>query len=161
MGKVILLARVSSQHQDLSQQTEKVLEEIKKDGYTDENIIIIEDKESAVLLSEEERNGLNRLKNCVYRDKIDAVYTYEVSRISRRPGVLYSIRDFLIEHKVQLIVLNPYMKMLKEDGTLSETANIFFGIFASMSENEGFIRKARMRRGVQKRKQQVFTGAVQ
>ena len=152
MGKVILLARVSSQQQDLSQQTERVLEEIKKDGYTDENIIIIEDKESAVLLSEEERNGLNRLKNCVYRDKIDAVYTYEVSRISRRPGVLYSIRDFLIEHKVQLIVLNPYMKMLKEDGSLSETANVFFGIFASMSENEGFIRKARMRRGVQKKK---------
>lgn len=152
MGKVILLSRVSTEHQDLTQQTEKVLEEIKKDGYTEKDIITIEDKESAVLLSEEERNGLNRLKNYVYRDQIDAVYTYEVSRISRRPGVLYSIRDFLIEHKVQLIVLNPYMKMLKDDGTLSETANVFFGIFASMSENEGFIRKARMRRGVQKKK---------
>ena len=152
MGKVILLSRVSTDHQDLTQQTDKVLEEIKKDGYSDNDIIIIEDKESAVLLSEEERNGLNQLKNHVCRDQIDAVYTYEVSRISRRPGVLYSIRDFLIEHKVQLIVLNPYMKMLKDDGTLSETANIFFGIFASMSENEGFIRKARMRRGVQKKK---------
>lgn len=152
MGKVILLSRVSSEHQDLSQQTDKVLDEIKKDGYKDTDIIVIEDKESAVLLSEEERNGLNKLKQYVNQTKIDAVYTYEVSRISRRPGVLYSIRDFLIENNVQLIVLNPYMKMLKDDGTLSETANIFFGIFASMSENEGFIRKARMRRGVEKKK---------
>lgn len=152
MGKVILLSRVSSEQQDLSQQTEKVLEEIHKDGYKDDDIIVIEDKESAVLLSEEERNGLNRLKDYVYRDKIDAVYTYEVSRISRRPGVLYSIRDFLIEHKVQLIVLNPYMRMIKDDGNLSETANVLFSIFSSLSENEGFIRKARMRRGVEKKK---------
>lgn len=57
MGKVILLARVSSQQQDLTQQTDRVLEEIKKDGYTDENIIIIEDKESAVLLSEYAKSG--------------------------------------------------------------------------------------------------------
>lgn len=152
MAKVILLSRVSSEHQDLTQQTEKVLDEIKKDGYTPDDIITIEDKESAVLLSEEERNGLNKLKQYVNQTKIDAVYTYEVSRISRRPSVLYSIRDFLIENKVQLIVLNPYMKMLKDDGTLSETANVFFGIFASMSENEGYIRKARMRRGVEKKR---------
>lgn len=152
MGKVILLSRVSSEQQDLTQQTEKVLEEIHKDGYKDDDIIVIEDKESAVLLSEEERNGLNRLKDYVYRDKIDAVYTYEVSRISRRPGVLYSIRDFLIEHKVQLIVLNPYMRMIKDDGNLSETANVLFSIFSSLSENEGFIRKARMKRGVEKKK---------
>lgn len=152
MGKVILLSRVSSQQQDLSQQTDKVLEEIRKDGYKEKDIIVIEDKESAVLLSEEERNGLNRLKNCVYRDKIDCVYTYEVSRISRRPGVLYSIRDFLIEHNVQLIVMNPYMRMLKDDGTLSETANLLFSIFGSLSESEGYIRKARMRRGVEKKK---------
>ena len=76
MGKVILLSRVSSEHQDLSQQTDKVLDEIKKDGYKDTDIIVIEDKESAVLLSEEERNGLNKLKQYVNQTKIDAVYTY-------------------------------------------------------------------------------------
>jgi len=152
MSKVILLSRVSTAHQDLTQQTEKVLDEIKKDGYKPANIITIEDKESAVLLSEEERNGLNKLKHYIETEKIDAVYTYEVSRISRQPSILYSIRDYLIRHKVQLVILNPYMKMLKDDGTLSETANIFFGIFSSMAENEGFIRKARMRRGVEKKR---------
>ena len=152
--KCIILSRVSTEQQDLIQQTNAVKEEAKKQGYTEENIIIIEDKESAVKLSEEERNGLNSLKSYIINDPtIDCVFTYEISRISRQAKIVFSIRDFLINHNVQLIVMNPYFKMLKDDGTLSETSNIFFGIFASMAENEGYIRKARFKRGKEKLRQ--------
>ena len=157
--KAIILSRVSTDSQDIKQQTDKVLAEVKKDGFSDDDIIIIEDKESGVLLSEEERNGLNKLKQYVYKGNIACVYTYEVSRISRRPSVLYSIRDFLIEHKVQLIILNPYMKLLKDDFTLSETATIYFGIFSSLAEQEGFIRKQRFSRGrAYKKSLGLYTG---
>ena len=150
--KAILLIRVSTEAQDLVQQRERVIDAAKRDGYDD--LILIEDKESAVKLSEEERNGLNRLKDYIEKDSsINAVYAYEISRISRQAKVVYSIRDFLISHRIQLVILNPFFKMLKDDGTLSETSNIFFGIFSSMAENEGYIRKARMRRGVQKKKE--------
>lgn len=54
MKKVIVLSRVSTEGQDLTQQTDEVLREVHKDGFTDSNIIIIEDKESAIKLSEEE-----------------------------------------------------------------------------------------------------------
>ena len=151
MNKAILLIRVSTEQQDLVQQREKVIDAAKRDGYDD--YVIIEDKESAVKLSEEERNGLNRLKECILNDSsINAVYAYEISRISRQAKIVYSIRDFLIEHHIQLIILQPYFKMLKDNGELSETSNIFFGIFASMAENEGYIRKARMKRGKEKKK---------
>ena len=137
--------------QDLEQQREAVVDAAKRDGFNE--IILVEDVESAVKLSEEERQGLNKLKEHILKDSsITAVYTYEISRISRQAKVVYSIRDFLISHNIQLIVLNPYFKMLKDDGTLSETSNIFFGIFSSMAENEGYIRKARMKRGVMKKK---------
>lgn len=152
-AKCILLVRVSTQHQDLLQQTEKVKAEAIKDGYDEKDIIILEDKESAVKLSEEERNGLNNLKMFIKQGNVSCVYTYEVSRISRKPAVLYSIRDFLIQHQVQLIILNPYMRMLKDDGSISETANIFFGIFSSMAENEGFLRKQRCQRGIDKKRE--------
>lgn len=149
--KAILLIRVSTEAQDLVQQREQVVDAAKRDGY--DELILIEDKESAVKLSEEERNGLNRLKETIEHDSsVNVVYAYEISRISRRPDVVFSIRNFLIEHHVQLIILNPYFKMLKDDGTLSETSNIFFGIFASIAENEGYIRKARLKRGVAKKK---------
>ena len=54
--KAIALIRVSTLHQDLNQQTEAVIAEIIKDGIPKENIILIEEKESAVKLEEECRD---------------------------------------------------------------------------------------------------------
>lgn len=151
--KAICLVRVSTGHQDLTSQTIKVKEEAIKDGYKEKDIIIIEDVESAVKLSEEERNGLNKMKQYIENDSsINCVYVYELSRISRRAGVVYSIRDYLINRHIQLIVMNPFFKMIKDDGTLNETSNLFFGIFGAMAENEGFLRKARIKKKLDKYK---------
>ena len=54
--KAILLIRVSTEAQDLVQQREQVVDAAKRDGY--DELILIEDKESAVKLSEEERNDI-------------------------------------------------------------------------------------------------------
>jgi DNA invertase Pin-like site-specific DNA recombinase len=81
LKKAIVLSRVSSSHQDLSQQTDEVLREARKDGYTDRGIIIIENIESAIKLSEEERQGLNKMKDHINKDtSIECVYIYELSR---------------------------------------------------------------------------------
>ena len=154
MKKCILLIRVSTLAQDLQQQTDKVREQAILDGYLPENIIPIEEKESGIKLKEEERLGLNRMKQCIEADsEIDCVYIYELSRLSRRSAVLYSVREYLIEHKIQLICLNPFFKMLDENGKLSESSNLLFGIFSSMSENEMMIKKARFARGIERKKQ--------
>ena len=63
--KAIILSRVSSLKQDLVQQTDEVLKTVRNDGFKDNNIIIIEDKESAIKLSEEERRGLNEMKRVI------------------------------------------------------------------------------------------------
>ena len=102
-SKAIGLIRVSTVSQDLTQQTEAVKEEMKRDGYKPSNIILIEDKESAVTLSEEERQGIIKMKQYIESDpSIDAVYVFELSRLSRRPEVLYSVRDYLLEKKINL-----------------------------------------------------------
>lgn len=148
MSKAIILSRVSSIQQDLTQQTEEVLKEVYKDGYGDKDIIIIEDKESAIKLSEEERMGLNKMKEHINNDPtIDAVYLYELSRLSRRQLVLFSIRDYLVERRIQLICLKPYFKLLEHDGTMSQTGSLMFSIFSSMSESEMMLKQERMLRG--------------
>lgn len=152
--KAIGLIRVSTAVQDLKQQTEAVKDKMLKDGYLEDDLIFIEDKESAVKLSEEERHGLNKMKDMITADpSINRVYLYELSRLSRRPEVLYSIRDWFISHKIQLIVLKPYMRLLEDDGTISQTGTIMFGIFGAMAEQEGYLRKERTSRG--KRKAQL------
>lgn len=145
------LIRVSTATQDLIQQADKVKAEMHKDGYDDEHIILIQDKESGVKLSEEDRNGLNKLKEYIIDNPdIEVVYSYELSRISRRPKVLYSIRDFLIEHNVQLIILTPYMRLL-DNGRISQSASVIFSVFGAMAEQEIFLLKERTKRGRAKR----------
>lgn len=152
--KAIGLIRVSTVSQDLKQQANEVKNMMLNDGYSEDDIILIEDKESAVKLSEEERQGLNTMKQYIESDpSIDCVYIYELSRLSRRPEVLYSIRNYLLDRKIQLVVLKPYMKLLDGD-RISDAASIMFAIFGAMAEQEGYIRKERMARG-KKQKQSL------
>ena len=154
MKKVIVLSRVSTEGQDLTQQTDEVLREVYKDGYTDSNIIIIEDKESAIQLSEEERHGLNKMKEYISTNpNINCVYIYELSRLSRIPLVLYSIRDYLVERRIQLICLKPYFRLLEVDGTMSQTGSLMFSLFSSLAESEMMLKKERMMRGRRRNKE--------
>ena len=148
--RIVIFSRVSSLHQDLIQQTNSIVDEALRMGFKKENMIFIEQKESAISLDEEERIGLQQLKSAINEYDIECVFVYEVSRISRRPKVLFSIRDLLIEKQIQLICIKPYLKLLDNDGKLSHTASIMFSIFASLSESEMMLTKARMRRGVQR-----------
>ena len=158
--KCIVLSRVSTINQTLAQQTNEIKQEAKRLGYLDENIIIIEDVESAIKLDELERRGLQRLKDTINSDtSIDCVVCYEVSRLSRRPQVLYSIRDFLLERKIQLVILKPYLRLLDPDGSMSQSASIMFGLFSSISESEMMIKKERMLRGKLYKQQQGCLGS--
>ena len=134
MKKCILLSRVSTQQQTLEQQTNELLRFAKNRGYSDLCIIVIEDKESAIKLDEEHRKGLIKMKEYIAGDKdINCVICYEISRISRQQKVLFSIRDYLKERKIQLIILKPYMELLDDKGEITPTANIVFSLFIRSS----------------------------
>lgn len=152
MGKAIGLIRVSTKSQKLESQSQKVKEAMIHDGYSEKDIILIEDKESGSKLSEEERSGLNKLKYDIEHEDVDVVYTYEISRISRRPAVIYSIREYLVSKGIQLVILNPYCKLLKDDKTIDEGANMVFAIFGAMSETETQLRNVRVMRGKEKKR---------
>lgn len=148
MGKCILLSRVSTDQQSLDEQTRNLRSAAISSGYSD--IIIIETKESAIKLSEEERQGLNELKSYIEKGDIQCVFIWELSRLSRRPKVLYSMREYLQDHKVQLKCLHPDFTMFKEDFSLDTNANIIFGLYVSLCENEMAIKKERFHRGKEK-----------
>lgn len=159
MSKVILFSRVSSLGQDLTQQNDELYAEAKRNGFAESDIILIEQKESAIKLDEEERKGIQQLKETILSQKIECVIIYEISRLARRPTVLYSVRDFLIEHGVNLICMKPYMRLLDPDGKMSQTASILFSLFGALSESEMMIKKERMMRGrLAKREQLKYIG---
>lgn len=153
MKKVIALTRVSTLSQELESQKLKVISAIHADGYSDDEIISISNKESGVLLSEEEMLGLDQMKREIQERKtIEAVYVFELSRVARQAKILYSIRDFLVQNKVQLVCLNPNFRMFTAEKIFDESSNVIFGLYCSLAENEGYIRKQRFKRGKEKAK---------
>ena len=114
--KCICLSRVSTAMQELESQTEKIISQAISDGYDKNDIIIIENKESAVKNDEAHLLGITTMKEYIENGGIGCVYCHELSRLSRRPRDLYIIRDYLIEHGVQLVVINPFFKLLDNEG---------------------------------------------
>lgn len=141
--KAIVFVRVSTQRQQMDQQEAEIYDLAIRDGYTESNIIPICEKESAIKLSEEERNGLNRMKEEIAKGYVNCVYAWEISRLARRQKVLHSVIDYLADRKIQLIIKTPYIKYLNEDGTRNEGSEMMVAMLALGAETE--IRKLKER----------------
>lgn len=144
MKKCIIFVRVSTERQDFSEQELALVSLAERDGYPPERQILIAYKESAIKLSEEARLGLSELKTHILSDStIDAVYAAEISRIARSKKVLFSIEEFLVQHHIQLIILTPAIRLLKDDGSIDDGAEMAFTMYAQFAESEMRLKKQR------------------
>ena len=146
MAKAILLARVSTEKQSFDEQEKQLYDMAIADGYADSDIISIAEKESGIRLSEEQRKGLNRLKEVIATDDVAVVYAWEISRIARKKKVLFNILDLLTSKKIQLKIFEPNISLLKDDGTIDESSEMIFTMFAQMAESEMRNKAARFHR---------------
>jgi DNA invertase Pin-like site-specific DNA recombinase len=144
MKKVILLIRVSDIKQNYETQTKELQEFVEKDGYSIEEMEIIQDKESGRKLSDEERQGLNKMYAAIDdpNNKIESVYCWELSRLSRKPSTLWKVKEYLEDKNINLIIKHNSLNM-KED---KYNFSLIFGIYAGMCEQEIITREARFKR---------------
>lgn len=149
MAKAIIFTRVSTSKQDTDAQEAALWRMAEADGFAESDITAITEVESGIKLTEEERVGLNRMKEEIERGAT-TLYCWEISRLGRTKKVLFSILDYLIERRVQLIVNEPSIRLLKDDGTLNEAAETIFTLYAQISESEMRIKKQRFSRAKQK-----------
>ena len=148
MYKVIAFLRVSTTQQTIDSQRDEVYAAIHRHGYSDDEIMFISQTESAIKLKAEERISLQRMYTAIRENSsIEYVFVYEISRLTRQAKMMYEIRDFLIEHKVNLYCLKPEFTLLDKDYKMSQTASILFSLFTSLSESEMMLKKERMARG--------------
>lgn len=108
MKQILALLRVSTTQQDLDAQREAVTIAIVHDGYSVDDIVYVEKKESAIKLKEDEREGLNEMKELLVEyPSIKQVYVFAVDRLARKVSVVISIKDYLLERGINLVFLNP------------------------------------------------------
>lgn len=146
MKKAILLVRVSTKKQNFDEQEKQLYNLAIADGFNDDNIIIIAEKESGIKLSEDERKGLNRLKEEIAKGDVSTVYVWEVSRIGRKKKVIFSIVELLQQNGIQLIVKEPSIRLLNPDGSINDGAETILTLFAQMAESEMRNKQARWKR---------------
>lgn len=146
MAKAILLVRVSTEKQSFDEQEKQLYDMAVADGYADSDIISITEKESGIRLSEEQRKGLNRMKDVIATEDVAVVYAWEISRIARRKKILFNILDLLTSKKIQLKIYDPFIALLNSDGTINEASETIFTLFAQMAESEMRNKAARFHR---------------
>lgn len=123
MKKCVIFLRVSSQQQDLEYQRNKVVAQAIADGYTKNELVFVEGKESAIKLEDEERQTLTQLNDVINSTpSIESVYVFHIDRLSRRVSTILRIKDILLNKGINLVFLNPHKMstMRKDNGKMVE-----------------------------------------
>jgi DNA invertase Pin-like site-specific DNA recombinase len=116
----------------------------KRDGYIySENeevseLVIIQDKESATKLSDEERRGLTKMYAAINNreNQIECVYAWEISRISRKPPTLHKIKEELVARKINLKTKQENFVLLNESKEENPISDLSFSLLVSMYRSE-------------------------
>ena len=146
--KVIALIRTSTVQQEVESQKQEVLSLILSDGYTLDEVEIVGNKgASAIKIDEAYQNNMNKVYELIEKiPSIKAVYAWSIDRIGRNEEILFKLKNFLAQKKIQLVIKNPSLRLLEDDGTVNAGVELAFSLFATMAKQEMEQRKARFNR---------------
>lgn len=153
--KAIIFARVSTEAQDYTEQVNRMTAVAMADGYTKSNLIVISNKESAIKLAEDEREGLHQLQSAIAADSsINAVYVFEISRLGRRMDVISSVVQWLTDSHIQLVCDTPNVRLFERDGSVSFGGQMMIYLMGVMAAQEMKIKRERFANGKKHAKEQ-------
>ncbi len=160
--KCIVMSRVSTTIQDLDVQEEECIQMAMRDGYSQENMILIPrvgesarkvgeiikvDTPRGPMEVELDRDGIWEMKKHIENDpNIDCVYVWEVSRLARRSDVLGNLLKYFEVKKVQLKIKTNHISLLHDDKSLNETNKMMIIILGQVAEQEMNVKIERFKR---------------
>ena len=144
--KALAILRVSTEVQRIDEQKEELIAFLKGQGY-DEIIPLEAVGASAIKMDDKYLELVDRVKTAIVEDKeIKAAGVWELSRLGRNEVILFQFKEFFIQHHIQFICKQPYMRLLEEDGSVNAGMELAFSLYATMSKQEMAEKKARFRR---------------
>ena len=146
--KALIWTRVSTERQEVDSQIKETIEYAKSLGVGFDEFVVM----SRVGASAYKANALylqmiDELKERLSTDKdIKAVVVWHLNRLARNDKYAVDIKNYLIENGIQLYVREPNLKLLNNDGTVNEGAEMIFNVFAVMSKQQVTELKAKSHR---------------
>ena len=162
-NKAVIWLRVSTVRQEIESQREDLIRIAREDGFTANQLLFIEGKGiSARTQNEKYIRELEHLKEVIEVDPtVNTVYAWEVSRLARIQSKLHDLQEFLVKRGIQLVIIEPKIRLLKEDGTVDSGEEIKLSILATLAKQEMEIKLSRSKRGRDRnRKQGRFNGGA-
>lgn len=157
MAKAVIFARVSSSSQDYNRQIEDLKPLVIKDGYSMDEVAIIKHKESAIKNDIYNRKSISELKDLIANNPIEACYVTEISRLSRRGDVMYSVLALLEEKHISLVVQQPTLLRTYENGKPNAMAHVVIAFLSQVAQQETELKLERQKSGY---KQKIKEGKV-
>ena len=94
-------------------------------------------------------------------NQIEAVYCWELSRLSRKPESLYKVRNELLNKKIDLRTRHEHFRLLNSNKELDRNSNTMLGFYISMCENEILQKVERTKRvKIKKALEGKYTGGL-
>lgn len=151
---VIALIRTSTSRQEIETQKEEVLSMIHEDHVPENDIVIVGTQgASAIKLDEEYLKNIEEVFSLVDKGNISTVYAWAIDRIGRNEEVLMRFKNYMIDHKVQVVIKTPSMRLLNSDGTVNAGMELAFSLFSTMAKQEMEQKKARFKRARNRNKE--------
>jgi DNA invertase Pin-like site-specific DNA recombinase len=80
----------------------------------------------------------------------------ELNRLSRKESILFKIKDYLIDNKIQLIIKDINFSLFDEWGNIPKGNDIVFALYASLADSEMRQKKERFKRALKDYKLQGY-----
>ena len=145
--KVIALIRTSTKTQEVESQKDELLQYIYNDGIAPNNIIVVGGEgASAIKVDDQYKKNIAKVYGLIDGGNISAVYAWAIDRIGRNEEILFEFKNFLISHNVQLIIKNPSLRLMDDNGAVNKGIEIAFSLFATMAKQEMESKKERFKR---------------
>lgn len=156
MDKAIIWGRVSTIQQEVESQVKELVEMALRDGYKESNLTIIKSEgASAIKQNELYVQEVNKLISTLDNDNsIKCVYVWEVSRLARVELPFYTMKDYFVRNKIQLIVKTPEIHLLDKNGNVDQSAEVILNLFMTIAKQEMEIKQKRMTRARKEKQSQ-------
>lgn len=155
----IIIARVSTPEQIFNPESSPQINDLKEYAklYKYENLKAFATTESG-FLKEDQKVGWNLVTKFIEENpSYRTVICTEISRLGRDDEILMHIKNYLIKHRIQLLIKDINFKLFNEFGNIDQGKDIIFGLYASLASAEMRQKKERFKRALKEYRSQGFS----
>ena len=148
MEKIIVMVRTSTDVQSITDQHNEMEAFVLSKGWKKEQIIWIEEQgASAAKVDNTYRAMIDRVKAEIEADSsIKCFAVWHLNRLARTEEVWVEVKSFFVSHGVQVLVKNPELRLLTEDGKVDPGMELAAGLLAILAVQDQLERKEKFKR---------------